>query len=81
MDSIKQAIRAYIEENFFQGQTGVLQDDQALLSSGIIDSVSALQLVSFIEEQFGIEFQAHEVDEENLNTVDTIVNFINSKRA
>ncbi|HMQ46181.1 MAG TPA: acyl carrier protein [Saprospiraceae bacterium] len=81
MESIKQAIRAYIEENFFQGQTGVLQDDQALLSSGIIDSVSALQLVSFIEEQFGIEFQAHEVDEENLNTVDTIVNFINSKRA
>ncbi len=56
-----------------------LEDETPLLSSGILDSISALQLVDFLEKEFGFEFQAHEVDQDNLDSIHRILMFIDSK--
>lgn len=58
-----------------------LKNDTPLLSSRLVDSISALLLVEFIEKTFKIQFKPHEVSEEYLNTIDKIVTFIRSKES
>ena len=76
---IKNKIRKHLEEQYFTNKQEVLKDDTPLLSSGIIDSISALQLVEFLEGEFKFQFEAHEVDQDNLDTLDTIVDFVSAK--
>jgi acyl carrier protein len=37
--------------------------------------------VDFLEKEFGIEFEAHEVDQENINTLGKIVAFVEAKKS
>lgn len=77
--AIKEKVRAYLQNQYFSQDQDGLKDDTPLLSAGIIDSISALQLVEHLESEFNFEFEAHEVDQENLDTVDRIVNFVVQK--
>lgn len=76
---IESKLKEYIIKNYFSDDPNSLTSDTQLLSSGIIDSISALELVDFIEENFNIQFEAHEVDRENLNTISTLSDFILKK--
>ena len=78
---MKDKILEYIESNFLAPGDDPLTMDTPLISSGIIDSISVLQMVDFLEETFQIEFQPHEVDQDNLNTPALILSFIESKQS
>lgn len=80
MSSMKNTILEHVQEEF-GGENEQINTSTPLLSSGIIDSISALELVEFLETTFDFEFQAHEVDQENLDTVDRIEAFVMSKKA
>jgi acyl carrier protein len=56
-----------------------LRDDTPLRTSGILDSVATLRLVSFVEERYGIEVEAHEASVENFDRIDSIATLIQSK--
>jgi acyl carrier protein len=79
MEDIKARLKAFIlsEKNLSEHE---LKNDTPLISSGIIDSISTLSLVDFIEHSFGIEFEPYEVDQENLNSIDRIAEFILKKQ-
>jgi acyl carrier protein len=47
----------------------------------VIDSTGVLELVGFLEENFGIRIQDDELVPENLDTIDNIVQFVTRKRA
>lgn len=80
MTDIQNKLKTYILEEFCaEAEVGVLNGDTALLSSGIIDSISSLQLVEFIEQTFDLQFEAHEVDQDNLDSLEKIETFILSK--
>lgn len=80
MDNIKEEVKAYILEEFVdESDIGPLTDATPLLSSGIVDSISALQLVDFMEKRYGFAFQAHEVDQDNLDSLQLIEAFVLSK--
>jgi acyl carrier protein len=51
-----------------------------LISGGILDSLATLDLVSFLEERFGITIEAHEVDRDRLDTLDAIAALVASRR-
>lgn len=77
---IRDAIRAFIIENVFQGKESAdLKDDTKLISTRMMDSIVALKLVSHLEEKFGIEFEAHEVDQDNLESINMMTTFVQSK--
>ena len=79
-NEIESAIRAFVVENIFAGKDNAdLKGDTKLISSRLMDSIVALKLVSHLEEKFGIEFEAHEVDQDNLDTLDSIAKFVHSK--
>jgi acyl carrier protein len=80
MNNLKEQLRQYILSEFLPGEKASnLHDDTPLRSSGILDSTAMLNLVSFVEERYGIEVEPHEAVVENFETIDAIAEFIASK--
>jgi acyl carrier protein len=78
--SSEQAVRGYILQNFlFTDDPSKLSNADSLLGKGIIDSTGALELVNFLEEQFGVKVADDEMVPENLDSVNSIVTFIERK--
>jgi len=75
-EEVKEDIRKYIVETV---EDESVNDSTALISGGILDSISTLKMVDFLETKFDIEFQPHDVDKENLDTIDMIAEFVLSK--
>jgi acyl carrier protein len=82
MDTIKEELRQYILIEFLPGEKpSNLKDDTPLRTSGILDSVATLKLVSFIEERCGIEVEAHETGNDNFDSIDSIASFVEGKQS
>lgn len=81
-DAIKQEVRRYILKEFLAGaEADELEDATPLITGGILDSISTVMLVSFLEDRYGVTFQAHEMDADHLDTVDLIAGTVDSKKA
>ena len=81
MASIRDAVRAFILEHFLPGEDPRnLTDNTELKESGILDSLSTLKLVSFLEDQYAVEFEANDLEAGNLATIEAIERLVNSKR-
>jgi acyl carrier protein len=82
MNSTQQDIRTFIIDNFMFGQAPeVLGDDQSFLETGVIDSTGVLELIAFLEQQYAISVDDHEVIPANLDSVAQLVAFVDRKRA
>ena len=80
-DTINSQIRAFIVENFLFGDDTVpLDDEQSLIESDMVDSTGILELVSFLEERFGIAMADAEIVPANLDSIARITAFIVRKR-
>jgi acyl carrier protein len=74
-------IRNFIVENFLFGDTGVpLEEEDSLLQKGLIDSTGILEIVSFIEEKYGISVEDDELVPENLDSIDSIAKYVSRKQ-
>ena len=79
---IKAAVKDYILREFLPGESpDTVDDSTALITSGVLDSIATVKLISFLEEEYGVEFEAHEMNAENLNTLPDIVRIVQAKRA
>lgn len=77
----KAAIKEYILDKFLPGEDpDELEDDTPLITAGILDSISTVRLVAFLEKRFGIAFRAHELNADYLNTISKIAETIASKQ-
>jgi acyl carrier protein len=77
--SVESKIRAYIAENFLFGDTGQLGVDDSFLDKGIIDSTGILEIIMFLEEEFGVKVADSEMLPENLDSIGNIGRFIAKK--
>lgn len=75
-------IKNYILENYlFTEDQSALDNDDSFLNKGIMDSTGILEVIYFIEEEFGIKIQDEEMVPENLDSVNNIVAFLHRKAA
>jgi len=82
MDDIIGPVKQYILDTFLKGEDpSALRNDTPLISGGILDSLATLELVSFLEQRFGIQLEAHEVDAERLDTLTAIAALVQGKSA
>jgi acyl carrier protein len=59
--TIRNQLRDHILATYLPGEDASnLQDDTPLKSSGILDSLSTLKLVTFVEDTWGITVEPHE---------------------
>ena len=80
--AIKEQIRQYVAENsMFSDNSYQLPDDASLLEQGILDSTGVLELVMFVEKQFGISVKDDEIVRDNFDSVASLAAYINRKAA
>ena len=73
-------VKQFILDNFLLGENPAnLKQDTELKESGILDSLSTLKLVTFLEEHFKVEFQAEDLSSQNLSSLANIEQLIKSK--
>lgn len=78
--NLKQKVRAFIFENFlFDADEGELQNDSSFLDQGIIDSTGVLELVEWLEDEFDLSVDDDELIPENLDSVNSLADFITRK--
>jgi acyl carrier protein len=74
--------RAYITENFLYARPDyVVAEDEHLLEKGIVDSMGMVELITFLQDQFGVEPADDEITEENFATLRRIAGFVMRKLA
>jgi acyl carrier protein len=79
---IKAIIRTFILNEFLPGEDpAALTDTTALVTTGILDSLAVLKVMTFLEERFGISIKPREAVVDNLNTIPDIVRLVTSKKA
>lgn len=72
----KTILMDYIKNEIMRNRNARLTEDEDLLSSGILDSLAILQLVAFIDEQFGIEVPDQDVVYENFNSIQSLIGYL-----
>lgn len=78
----KQALRTFILENYlFTEDQSALADADSFLEKGVLDSTGIMEVVFFIEEQFGIKVEDEEMIPQNLDSIDHLVTFVERKKA
>jgi acyl carrier protein len=77
-----QKIRSFILDTFlFTDDPSALSDDESFLDRGIIDSTGVLELVMFLEEEFGVSVDDADLTPESLDSVTSVGAFLERKRA
>ena len=78
--SINHTLRQFITGHFSQARARSLADDDSLLESGIVDSLGVLDIVSFVESEFGISVADEDLIRENFGSVGPIAAYIEAKQ-
>jgi acyl carrier protein len=78
---VETIINDYISRELVQDATLLpLANETSLLDSGILDSLSLLQLVVFLEERFGITVGDTDLLPQNFASVQTICAYLRSRQ-
>lgn len=78
---IRAEVIEFIVTNYLFGNvTATPRDDDALVEEGIIDSTGVLELIEFLESNFGIEVSEAETVPQNLGSISALTRFVASKR-
>ena len=73
-------IRRFILDKIALGRgVSALADEESLVERGVIDSLGIFQLVSFLEEAFGVHIGDEEILLENFSTILDIDQFVRAK--
>jgi acyl carrier protein len=69
--------RAYITENFLYARPNyVVAEDEHLLEKGVVDSMGMVELITFLQDRFGVEPADDEITEDNFATLQRIAGFV-----
>ncbi len=78
---IKEQIRRFVVDAAQGKGVNQVTDDQALMSSGILDSLGIFRLVAFLEEAFSVRIADDEIVHDNFQSIDEIDRFVIAKLA
>ena len=70
-------IRQFIKDTFLLDDFG---DDDSFLGNGIIDSLGVMQLVAFVESEYGVAVADTDLVPENFDSVVRVAAFVERRR-
>jgi len=80
MKDTESTIKSFMLESFPTGSPEFrLEEDTSFLESGLIDSMGVLELVDFLEGEFGIDVGDSELVPENLDSIRNICRYLELK--
>jgi acyl carrier protein len=79
VDAIAARVKNFLIEKFPLARKRNLQNGDSLIDSGIVDSLGILDLVSFLETEFGLHVSDEELLPENFQTIECIAAMVQTK--
>ena len=76
MDQVQTKIKEFLSR-FFKGHA--LQPDEDIFALGFVNSLLAMQLVAFIEKEFGVAVADEDLDLDNFRSIRAIADFVARK--
>lgn len=77
---IENKIKSYIAQNLlFSGDEFKYSNDASFLEEGIVDSLGVMELVSFVEDQFGVTVDDQDITPDNFDSVSRLAVYVQSK--
>jgi len=73
--------RTYVKDNFLYTRPDIrLDEHEPLLEKGIIDSMGALELLEFLQSEFGITISDEEITADNFGSLARITQLVVAKQ-
>ena len=80
MTDIRSKVVQFVTTNFYVADGTTIADDASLLDQGIVDSTGVLEVITFLESEFGIKIEDAEMVPDNLDTIGNITAFVTRKK-
>ena len=74
----REKVKAYILQSAYDDK-GLIQDNTLIFNEGYFDSMGFVMLISFLDEELGIQVKDDELIEENFESINAIVDFVTRK--
>ena len=79
--NVREILRGFVIDRFLPSSGRENFDDEdSFMEKGIIDSTGVLELLEFIEEQFGFGVEDEEIIPDNLDSISKLTTFIHKKK-
>ena len=80
-ERIEREVREYLLQEFLPGRDpSSITPETELMAQGLLDSISVIRLVAYLEETYGIELEPHEYSADFLGTTALISETVAAKR-
>lgn len=80
MSRVQARIEEFILDSLLLGDDSRMPEpEESLVESGVIDSTGILELIEFLESEFGIQVEDSETVPANLDGVGRLTEFVNRK--
>jgi acyl carrier protein len=80
MEEIIAKLAAYITAEVLRQPKRIIRPDEALISSGLIDSFSLVDVSLFIEDNFGVRIDDTELNAETFDTLQQLAKLIQGRQ-
>lgn len=80
MNEIIQKLNAYIAKDILKQPKRVITPDEKLISSGLVDSFSLVDLGLFIEDTFGVRIEDTELNADTFDSLEQLAALIQSRQ-
>jgi acyl carrier protein len=78
-EQVSERVRAFVLDRFPLAKKRGVSSSDPLLESGIVDSLGILDLVAFVEKEFGFQVSDDELVPENFQTIECLATFVQKK--
>jgi acyl carrier protein len=79
-ENIISALAKFIAEKILKQPSKVIEPDEALISSGLIDSFSLMDLALFVEDTFGVRIEDTELNAQTFDNLNQLADLITSRQ-
>ncbi|HWX21808.1 MAG TPA: acyl carrier protein [Candidatus Binatia bacterium] len=76
---IENQIKQFILKNLYFAEDNALDDNASFLETGVVDSTGVMELVAFIQAEFGVTVKPQEIVVENFDSVRKVARFVRRK--
>ncbi len=77
--NIEEQIRQFILQNLYYAEDTILGEDDSFLETGVVDSTGVMELVAFIDAEYGVKAAPSELVVENFDSIRRLADFVRKK--
>ncbi len=76
---MERKIREFIIKNLYYADDNPIGDEDSFLETGVVDSMGVMELVGYVQSEFGIEVGQEEIVVENFDSIRKLADFVRKK--